>query len=109
MQSKKIAGLHKDFFETGSKLFLTISFGGSSCSLKLHDEEKRVREIIFAASEIAKECADKFQETKFFAGSVGPTGELFEPLELLTYYDAVEIFHEQMDALKSGEVHIIWI
>jgi 5-methyltetrahydrofolate--homocysteine methyltransferase len=77
--------------------------------LKLHNKEKRVREINFAASAIAKECADKFQETKFVAGSVGPTGELFEPLGLLTYDDAVEIFHEQMDALKSGGVDLIWI
>ena len=108
-QSKKIAELHNDFLEAGSQLILTNSFGGSSCRLKLHNEEKRVREINFAASEIAKECADKFQETKFVAGSVGPTGELFEPLGLLTYDDAVEIFHEQMDALKGGGADIIWI
>ena len=108
-QSKKIVELHNDFLEAGSQLILTNSFGGSSCRLKLHNEEKRVREINFAASEIAKECADKFQETKFVAGSVGPTGELFEPLGLLTYDDAVEIFHEQMDALKSGGVDLIWI
>ena len=38
------------------------------------------------------------------AGSIGPTGELFEPLGLLTYADVVEIFHEQMDALKNGWV-----
>ncbi len=108
-QSKKISELHQEFLEAGSQLILTNSFGGSSCRLKLHNEEKRVREINFAASEIAKECADKFQETKFVAGSVGPTGELFEPLGLLTYDDAVEIFHEQIDALKSGGVDVIWI
>ena len=72
-QSKKIVELHNDFLEAGSQLILTNSFGGSSCRLKLHNEEKRVREINFVASEIAKECADKFQETKFVAGSVGPT------------------------------------
>ena len=103
-QLKKIVELHNDFIEAESQLILTNSFVGSSCRLKLHNEGKRVREINFAASEIAKECADKFQETKFVAGSVGPTGELFEPLGLITYDDAVEIFHEQMDALKSGGV-----
>ena len=108
-QPKKIFELHTDFLEAGSQLILTNSFGGSSCRLKLHNAEKRVVEINFAAAEIAKECAEKFQETKFVAGSVGPTGELFEPLGLLTYDDAVEIFHEQMDALKSGGADIIWI
>ena len=106
---KKIVELHTDFLEAGSQLILTNSFGGSSSRLKLHKAEKKVIEINFAAAEIAKECADKFQETKFVAGSVGPTGELFEPLGLLTYDDAVEIFHEQMEALKSGGVDVIWI
>ena len=100
--NKKIAELHTDFLEAGSQLILTNSFGGSSCRLRLHKAEKRVLEINFAAAETAKECADKFQETKIVAGSIGPTGELFEPLGLLTYADAVEIFHEQMDALKNG-------
>tara|TARA_B100000963_G_C22556662_1_gene639343 strand:+ start:81 stop:1088 length:1008 start_codon:yes stop_codon:yes gene_type:complete len=108
-QSNKIFELHTEFLEAGSQLILTNSFGGSSCRLKLHNAEKKVREINFIASEIAKECADKFQETKLVAGSVGPTGELFEPLGLLTYDDAVEIFHEQMDALKSGGADFIWI
>ena len=108
-QSKKIFELHTDFLEAGSQLILTNSFGGSSCRLKLHNAEKNVTEINFVAAEIAKECASKFQETKFVAGSVGPTGELFEPLGLLTYDDAVDIFHEQMDALKGGGADIIWI
>jgi len=107
--TRKIGELHTDFLEAGSQIILTNSFGGSSCRLKLHKAEKKVAEINFAAAEIAKECADKFQETKIVAGSIGPTGELFEPLGLLTYADAVEIFHEQMDALKNGGVNLIWI
>ena len=107
--AKKIAELHTDFLEAGSQLILTNSFGGSSCRLKLHKAEKKVAEINFASAEIAKECAEKFQEKKIVAGSIGPTGEIFEPLGLLTYADAVEIFHEQMDALKIGGVDLIWI
>ena len=43
------------------------------------------------------------------AGSIGPIGELFEPLGLLTYADAVEIIHEQMEALENGRLDLIWI
>ena len=68
--------------------------------MKINNAEKIVAEINFIASQIAKECAEKFQETKLVASSVGPTGELFEHSGLLTYDDEVEIFHEQMDALK---------
>ena len=76
-RTTKIAELHTDFLEAGSQLILTNSFGGSSCRLRLHNAEKRVTEINFAAAEIAKECEDKFRETKIVAGSIGPTGELF--------------------------------
>ena len=84
-QPGKIFELHIDFLEARFKLILTNSFGGSRCRLKLYNSKKNVREINFIASETAKECADKFEETKLFAGPVGPTGELFEPLGLLTY------------------------
>ena len=67
-QPKKIFELHTEFLEAGSQLILTNSFGGSSCRLKLHNVEKKVAEINFIASEIAKECADNFQETKLVAG-----------------------------------------
>ncbi len=33
----------------------------------------------------------------------------FSPLALLTYADAVEIFHEQMNAFKDAGVDLIWI
>ena len=42
-QSKKIRELHTDFLEAGSQLILTKSFRGSSCRLKLYNEEERVR------------------------------------------------------------------
>ena len=78
--------------------------------MKLYNSKKNVREINFIASETAKECADKFEEKKLFAGLVEPTGELFEPLGFPTFVDAVEIFHEQMDALKKrGGADMIWI
>lgn len=43
------------------------------------------------------------------AGSVGPTGELFEPLGKLTFDEAVESFKEQMQGLKDGGADVLWI
>ena len=68
--TRKIGELHTAFLEAGSQLILTNSFGGSSCRLKLHKAEKKVTEINYAAAEIAKECADKFQETKIIYSGI---------------------------------------
>ena len=43
------------------------------------------------------------------AGSVGPTGDLFEPLGVLTEAMAVEVFEEQMRGLKEGGADVAWI
>ncbi len=43
------------------------------------------------------------------AGSVGPTGELFEPLGALTHAGAVEAFSEQIEGLVTGGADVAWI
>jgi len=43
------------------------------------------------------------------AGSVGPTGELFEPLGALTEADAIDAFAEQIEGLKAGGADVAWI
>ena len=43
------------------------------------------------------------------AGSVGPTGLLFEPMGPLDHQTAVEIFAEQIHALADGGAQVIWI
>jgi 5-methyltetrahydrofolate--homocysteine methyltransferase len=43
------------------------------------------------------------------AGSVGPTGELFEPLGALTEAVAVASFTEQIEGLVAGGVDVVWI
>ena len=43
------------------------------------------------------------------AGSVGPLGDLFQPLGELTRAQGVEAFAEQIRGLKDGGVDVIWI
>ena len=43
------------------------------------------------------------------AGSVGPTGEIFQPMGNLTHQMAVEIFHEQAEGLKEGGADVLWV
>ncbi len=61
------------------------------------------------AAEIARSVADKAGRKVIVAGSIGPTGELLQPLGALTYEDAVEAFAEQIKGLKAGGAEIAWI
>ena len=58
---------------------------------------------------LAREVADAADRPVVVAGSVGPTGELFEPLGALTHDAAVASFREEIDGLLAGGADVIWI
>ncbi len=105
----KIRALHKGFVEAGADIILTNSFGGTRHRLKLHHAQDRVFDLNRLAAELAREVAETADRRVIVAGSVGPTGELLEPLGALTYDDAVEAFAEQMEGLKAGGAEVAWI
>ncbi|HUS53937.1 MAG TPA: betaine--homocysteine S-methyltransferase [Thermohalobaculum sp.] len=107
-QPEKIIALHEGFIEAGSDVILTNSFGGTRYRLKLHDAQGRVRELNVAAARLARKCADAAGRTVVVAGSVGPTGEIMEPIGPLAHADAVAAFEEQIAALMEGGADVIW-
>ena len=106
---KKITKLYQDAVNAGSDLFLTNSFGANASRLKLHGAQKRVHELSRVAAELGREVADKAGRTVIVAGSVGPTGEIMEPVGTLSHAVAVEMFHETADGLKAGGADIGWL
>ncbi|MEM7507495.1 MAG: betaine--homocysteine S-methyltransferase [Pseudomonadota bacterium] len=106
--SDKIRALHNGFIEAGSDVVLTNSFGGSAYRLKLHDAQNRVEELNKAAAEIARDCVDKSGRKVIVAGSVGPTGEILQPVGELSHADAVAAFEEQIAGLMAGGADVIW-
>jgi 5-methyltetrahydrofolate--homocysteine methyltransferase len=105
----RIRALYQGWVDAGSDLFLTNSFGGNASRLKLHGAEGRVRELNRVAAEIGREVADKAGRVVVVAGSVGPTGEIMEPMGSLTHARAVEMFHEQAEGLKEGGADVLWV
>ncbi|QFS83365.1 Bifunctional homocysteine S-methyltransferase/5,10-methylenetetrahydrofolate reductase [Roseivivax sp. THAF40] len=105
----KIRALYRNAVEAGSDIFLTNSFGGNASRLKLHDGQNRVGELNRAAAELGREIADKADRPIVVAGSVGPTGDIMEPVGNLSHADAVEMFHEQAEALKAGGADVLWV
>jgi methionine synthase I (cobalamin-dependent) len=106
---EKIANHHRKFVEAGADIILTNSFGGTRQRLKLHNYQDRVFEVNKKAAEIARSVADAAGRKVIVAGSVGPTGELFEPLGALTHADAVDAFRDQIKGLIAGGIDVVWI
>lgn len=108
-EPKKIEALYQGSVDAGSDLFLTNTFGGTAARLKLHDAQRRVRELNMAGAELGRNVADRAERKIAVAGSVGPTGEIMEPVGELSHALAVEMFHEQAEALKEGGVDVLWL
>lgn len=108
-QPHKIADLHRSFVDAGADIILSNSFGGTRYRLKLHQAEHRVAEINRRAAEIACAVADAAGREVAVAGSMGPTGEIMEPIGPLTFAQARDAFAEQAVALAEGGADVLWI
>ena len=97
----------RDYFDAGSDLVLTNSFGGTRVRQRHYGFEHRVREFNRLAAEHARSQASP---GKFVVGSVGPTGEVLndplkdDPISESEMYDA---FAEQITALADGGVDAV--
>jgi len=105
----RIRSNHESFLQAGSDILLTNSFGANEFRLSLHGDEDKVDEINFEAAEIAKKSSKNSKKEVFIAGSIGPTGEIMEPLGDLSRDKAKDAFLRQSLALKAGGVDFIWI
>lgn len=105
----RITALHQAFVDNGADIILSCSFGANRHRLKLHQAESRTYALNRIAAELARAVADAAGRPVVVGGSVGPTGELLQPLGALSYAEAVEAFREQIAGLKDGGVDVVWI
>lgn len=105
----KIKALHKSFVDAGSDIILTNTFGCNRHRLKLHNAEGRVKELNIAGVKLAQEVVAEAGREVLIGGSIGPTGELFQPLGALSYEEGVEAFREQIEGLVEGGADILWV
>ena len=106
---EKPDALHQMFVDAGADIILTNTFGANGPRLKLHKAENETYEINKAGAEVAGKVAQRADRPVVVAGSVGPTGELFEPMGEMTMESAKAAFNEQMRGLKDGGADVIWI
>jgi 5-methyltetrahydrofolate--homocysteine methyltransferase len=105
----EVTGLHQQFVDAGADIVLTNTFGCNPHRLKLHNAQDRAYALAKRAAELARGVADAAPRPVVVAGSVGPTGELFEPLGALTKEAAVASFVAQLEGLRDGGADVAWI
>ncbi len=95
-----------DYFNAGSDIILTNTFGGNRFMLTKYGFGNMVSEINRSAVECARSAAPS---DKFVCGSVGPTGEFMEPLGTVSSSQMYDVLTEQISALAEGGADAVMI
>ena len=105
-----IQGVHESMLEAGAEVLETDSFQGSRLKLEEWGLDDHTLEINQRAAEIARAAAG---ESRFVAGSIGPTGHLpssDDPtLGRISFRELVKTFEEQARGLVQGGADLIII
>jgi 5-methyltetrahydrofolate--homocysteine methyltransferase len=118
-QPKMIEDIHRAYLEAGADIIETDTFNANRLSLEEFGLEDHVRELNFAAVEIARRAADDYsrktpEKPRFVAGSIGPTKKQLsmgigdDPSRRdVTYDEMVANYKEQIAALVEAGVDIL--
>ena len=98
-QPEVVQGMARDYFNAGSDLVLTNSFGANRFMLKKYGHGQRVCEFNRLSAQHARSQAPP---GRYVLGSIGPTGEFLEPLGPVSAPEMLEAFAEQAVALEEG-------
>jgi 5-methyltetrahydrofolate--homocysteine methyltransferase len=101
-----VCNIHRGYFEAGSEIVETNTFGGSRLKLNEYALGDRTGELNAKGAELARSVAPR---GGFVAGSIGPTSRLpaeYEPLGDTTDEEYFETFKEQAVALAEGGVDL---
>jgi len=96
-----IEDIHKAYFDAGSDVAVTNSFGASAFKLKKMGVDADPEKINRLAVEIARRAAGPGQ---YVAGGMGPLGEMLQPAGLLTQEEAQKHYEDQAKFLAGGEI-----
>ena len=101
-----VAGIHRGYFEAGSDIVETNTFGGTRLKLNEYAIGDRTRELNVKGARLARAVAPA---NGWVAGSIGPTSRL--PLDYaldngVTDEEYEETFREQAEALAEGGVDL---
>ena len=102
-----IRDIHKSYYEAGSNLVLTNTFGANRLKL----DSKTLEEVIEKSVSLAKWAKENSsgEEHKWIGLDIGPTGRMLKPLGDLDFEEAVDIFSESISIGAKCGADIIFI
>jgi 5-methyltetrahydrofolate--homocysteine methyltransferase len=107
-----VLAIHRAYFEAGSDVVETNSFGGTPLVLAEYGLQNDARELNFTAARLARLAAAEFSTTakpRFVAGSMGPTTKAITVTGGVTFPQLVESFYTQAKGLADGGADVLLV
>jgi 5-methyltetrahydrofolate--homocysteine methyltransferase len=107
-----VLDIHRKYFEAGSDIVETNSFGGAPIVLAEYGLAADARELNKRAAELARQVADKLStvaKPRFVAGSMGPTTKAITVTGGVTFAALREAYYIQARGLVEGGVDFLLI
>lgn len=102
-----ITGIHRAYFDAGSNVVCTNTFGANSLKFA-PDELEAIVKAALTNAKAAREQSAAPQE-KFIALDIGPSGKLLKPLGDLAFEIAVEVFKKTVSLGVQYGADLIYI
>lgn len=102
-----IQAIHRDYFDAGSNVVCTNTFGANCLKFSEDELEAIIRTAVDNAA--AARNTSYGEQRKFIALDIGPTGKLLKPLGDLDFEDAVEVFAKTVRIGAACGVDLILI
>ncbi len=100
-KSDAVLNVHQEYFNAGSDIVLTNTFGGNPLKLAKYGMQEKVEEFNRKGAQIARQAAGP---DRYVLGDIGSCSELIEPYGDLSADQASQAFYEQAKALVSEDI-----
>src|SRR5467141_3892914 len=107
-----VLDIHRKYFEAGSDIVETNSFGGAPIVLAEYGLAADAHLLNKRAAELARQAADEFStpgKPRFAAGSIGPTTKAITVTGGVTFSELSEAYHAQAKGLVEGGVDLLLV
>jgi 5-methyltetrahydrofolate--homocysteine methyltransferase len=107
-----VLDIHRKYFEAGSDIVETNSFGGATIVLAEYGLAADAHFLNKRSAELARQAADEFStpsKPRFVAGSVGPTTKAITVTGGVTFEGLIDAYYAQSKGLVEGGVDLLLV
>ncbi|MBI2081978.1 MAG: methionine synthase [Deltaproteobacteria bacterium] len=107
-----ILDIHRKYFESGSDIVETDTFGATPLVLGEYGLQDKTHLINKTAADLARKAAEEFStpaKPRFVAGSIGPTTKAISVTGGVSFEQLIDHFYHQVLGLLDGGVDLLMI